>query len=131
MATVETVGGRIDVGALGPTLIHEHFFSSDEAISAQWPEIRDHERDFRFALEAANAVIAHGVKTVVEPTPMLLGRDVRASQRLASESGLQLVSLHRDLYIRSPAAVPAERLRGFHGGAVRARIERGIRGTDI
>src|SRR5579862_289379 len=91
MAMVETVGGRIDAQELGLTLIHEHFFSSDEAVSVQWPHIRDLEREFELALEVARSVRAHGVRTVVEPTGMLLGRDVRASRRLAAETGLQIV----------------------------------------
>ncbi len=33
MPSVETVTGRIDAAELGLTLIHEHFFSSDEAVS--------------------------------------------------------------------------------------------------
>jgi len=91
MATVETVGGRIDVQELGLTLIHEHFFSSDEAVSVQWPHVRDREREHALAMESAEAVKRHGVQTVVEPTGMLLGRDAAASQRLAVESGLQIV----------------------------------------
>src|SRR5947209_20618480 len=93
MATVETVGGRIDAGELGLTLIHEHFFSSDEAVTAQWPHVRDKEREYELALESAEAVKAHGVKTVVEPTAMLLGRDIPASRRLASDAGLQTVAV--------------------------------------
>jgi phosphotriesterase-related protein len=91
MATVETVNGRIDAEDLGLTLIHEHFFSSDEAVTAQWPHVREHDREFELALASATAVKGHGVKTVVEPTAMLLGRDARASKRLADEAGLQIV----------------------------------------
>src|SRR5436309_5109690 len=91
MATVETVGGQIDVEELGLTLIHEHFFSSDEAVSALWPHLREQDREFELAMESAQAVKGHEVKTVVEPTAMLLGRDVEASRRLAQESGLQIV----------------------------------------
>jgi phosphotriesterase-related protein len=91
MATVETVGGQIDVQDLGLTLIHEHFFSSDEAITVQWPHVRERDREFELAMESAQAVIGHGVRTVVEPTAMLLGRDARTSQRLAEQSGLQIV----------------------------------------
>jgi phosphotriesterase-related protein len=91
MATVETVNGRIDADDLGLTLIHEHFFSSDEAITAQWPHVREHDREFELAVESAEAVQGHGVRTVVEPTAMLLGRDARASKRLADETGLQIV----------------------------------------
>src|SRR4051794_7474122 len=92
MATVETVNGEIDVEQLGTVLIHEHFFSSDEAVTAQWPHVRDHDQEFTLAMETAEAVKSHGVNTVVEPTAMLLGRDVRTSKRLADQSGLQIVA---------------------------------------
>ncbi len=91
MPSVEAVNGRIDVAELGLTLIHEHFFSSDEAVSVQWPHVRDREQEHRLAMESAEAVKGHGVRTVVEPTAMLLGRDVEASKRVADESGLQIV----------------------------------------
>ena len=35
MAAVQGVEGPIDVEELGLTLIHEHFFSGDEAVAAQ------------------------------------------------------------------------------------------------
>jgi phosphotriesterase-related protein len=92
MGSVETVAGRIDGEDLGLTLIHEHFFSSDEAVSTQWPHVRDRDREYELALESAEAVKGHGVKSVVEPTAMLLGRDVPALQRLAADTGLQIVT---------------------------------------
>jgi phosphotriesterase-related protein len=92
MATVQGVLGPIDGAELGLTLIHEHFFSSDEAVTAQWPHVRDRETEHRLAVESAEAVMRHGVKTVVEPTAMLLGRDVRASRRVAAETGLQIIA---------------------------------------
>ena len=91
MQTVQTVTGEIPAEELGLTLIHEHFFSSDEAVSTQWPHVRDREQEHRLAIESAEAVKAHGVKTVVEPTAMLLGRDVQASRQLAEETGLQII----------------------------------------
>lgn len=92
MASVEGVEGPIDADQLGLTLIHEHFFSSDEAVTTQWPHLRDRETERRLAIESAEAVMRHGVKTVVDPTVMLSGRDVRALQQLAAETGLQIVA---------------------------------------
>lgn len=91
MASVDAIGGPIDANQLGLTLIHEHFFSGDEAVAAQWPHVRDRELEYGLALESAHAVRDHGVRTVVEPTAMLLGRDVPTLQRLASDTGLQIV----------------------------------------
>jgi phosphotriesterase-related protein len=91
MQTVQTVTGEIAADELGLTLIHEHFYSSDEAVSVQWPHVRDRDREHELALESAEAVKSHGVKTVVEPTAMLLGRDIEAVRELAEETGLQIV----------------------------------------
>jgi phosphotriesterase-related protein len=131
MATVETVSGRIDVEELGLTLIHEHFFSSDEAVSVQWPHVREHEREFELALESAQGVKSHGVRTVVEPTAMLLGRDVRASRRLAEETGLQIVACTGIYTYDYLPQFLVNRSEDFIAELFVHDIEQGIQGTDI
>jgi phosphotriesterase-related protein len=131
MTTVETVSGKIDVEGLGLTLIHEHFFSGDEAVSAQWPHVRDHEREYSLALESACAVKRHGVKTVVEPTAMLLGRDVRALARLAKETGLQIVPCTGVYTYDHLPQFLLNRSEDFLAELLVHDIERGIQGTEI
>jgi phosphotriesterase-related protein len=101
VATVETVTGPIDADELGRTLIHEHMITRDEAVAAQWPHVaptapdpdEPEPPDFRQpAIQCARAVLEHGVKTVVEPTAMFIGRDVAFSRSIAEETGLQLVA---------------------------------------
>jgi phosphotriesterase-related protein len=131
MATVETVGGRIDVEELGLTLIHEHFFSSDEAVTVQWPHVRDQDKEFELAVESAQAVKGHGVRTVVEPTAMLLGRDVRASQRLANQSDLQIVVCTGIYTYDHLPEFLVNRSEDFLADLFVHDIEQGIQGTDI
>jgi phosphotriesterase-related protein len=131
MARVETVSGQIDVEELGLTLIHEHFFSSDEAVSAQWPHVRERDREFELALESAEAVKSHGVKTVVEPTAMLLGRDVQTSQRLAQESGLQIVACTGIYTYDHLPQFLLNRSEDFIADLFVHDIEQGIGETDI
>src|SRR3954470_11494472 len=92
MAEVQTVAGPIDAQDLGKTLIHEHFRGRDEAVAHQWPHAYDEDEEWRLCMEQANAVKEHGVKTIVEPTAMLLGRNVPLLQRIAEESGLNIVA---------------------------------------
>ena len=92
MPQVQTVTGPVDADALGTTLIHEHFRGRDEASVFQWPHLHDEDAEYAQAVEQAQAVLGHGVKTVVEPTAMMLGRDVPFLQRLARETGLQIVA---------------------------------------
>jgi len=131
MPAVETVSGRIDAGELGLTLIHEHFFSGDEAVSAQWPHVRDHEREYELAREAAEAVMAHGVRTVVEPTAMLLGRDVRASRRLALDTGLQIVACTGIYTYDHLPQFLLNRSEDFIAELFVHDIEVGIQGTEV
>ena len=131
MATVETVNGRIDVDELGLTLIHEHFFSSDEAITAQWPHVRERDREHELAVETAEAVIGHGVRTVVEPTAMLLGRDALASKRLADETGLQIVLCTGIYTYDHLPQFLINRSEDYIADLFVHDIEQGIQGTDI
>jgi phosphotriesterase-related protein len=91
MAQVQTVTGPVDAGELGTTLIHEHFRGRDEATRFQWPHLYDDEEEFRLAVEQARNVLAHDVRTVVEPTAMMLGRDIAHLERVGRETGLQIV----------------------------------------
>lgn len=92
MPQVQTVTGPVDADDLGTTLIHEHFRGRDEAAVFQWPHLHDEDAEYAQAVEQAQAVLSHGVRTVVEPTAMMLGRDVPFLQRLARETGLQIVA---------------------------------------
>jgi phosphotriesterase-related protein len=101
MAQVQTVTGPIDADQLGTTLIHEHLRNADEAVHYQWPnagaakEDLPHEvapgEDFEIAVREARAAMDLGIKTIGEPTAMLLGRDVRFMRRVAEETGLQVI----------------------------------------
>jgi phosphotriesterase-related protein len=92
MGEVQTTAGPIDSSELGKTLIHEHFRGRDEAVAHQWPHVYDEDEEWRDSIEQANAVKEHGIQTIVEPTAMLLGRNVPLLQRIAAETGLNIVA---------------------------------------
>jgi phosphotriesterase-related protein len=131
MRTVQTVTGAINAEELGLTLIHEHFFSSDEAVSIQWPHVRDREHEYALALESAEAVKRHGVRTVVEPTAMLLGRDIPALQRLAADTGLQIVPCTGIYTYDQLPQFLLNRNADFIAGLFVHDLEHGIQGTDV
>ncbi len=131
MATVQTVGGPIAAHEMGLTLIHEHFFSGDEAVTAQWPHVRDRDLEYSLALQAAEAVKGHGVKTVVEPTAMLLGRDIRTLMRLASDTGLQIVPCTGIYTYDHLPQFLLNRSADFIADLFVHDIEAGIQGTEV
>jgi len=101
MASVESVSGPIAADELGVTLIHEHLRTWDEATHLQWPSagtVREDPPhavepggDYEEAVKAAHAAVELGVRTIVEPTAMFLGRDVAFMRRVAEETGLQVI----------------------------------------
>ncbi len=131
MAQVHTTGGPVDADELGLTLIHEHFFSSDEGVTAQWPHTRDREREYELALESAQAVLSHGVKTVVDPTAMMLGREVEPLGRLAAETGLQIVVCTGIYTYDHLPQFLLNRDEDFIASLFVHDIEQGIQGTDV
>jgi phosphotriesterase-related protein len=96
LATVETVRGPVDASGLGPTLIHEHIFVLDlEALqnyghawgASYWDE------DFRVAdaIAKLGALPAAGIRTIVDPTVVGLGRSIPRIQRINAEVELNIV----------------------------------------
>jgi phosphotriesterase-related protein len=131
MPTVETVQGAVDADELGVVLVHEHLRFRDEAVAVEWPSRYDEQLELDAALLAANAAKAHGVQTIVDPTAMFGGRDVRFMKQVADQTGVRVVACTG---IYSYDYLP----HYFQGRDVDVMadhfvedIERGIQGTDI
>jgi phosphotriesterase-related protein len=131
MPSIESVTGPIDVEELGPTLIHEHYRTRDDANAFQWPHLYDEDALYQVAVEAARGAVDRGIKSIGEPTAMFLGRDIRFIERVAREAGLQTVACtgiytyeHLPLFwqSRSPDVMASAFVHDF---------EHGIQGTDI
>jgi phosphotriesterase-related protein len=131
MPTVETVQGAVEAAELGLVLVHEHVRFRDEAVAVQWPNRYDEQLEFDAALVAVDAAKARGVKTIVDPTAMFGGRDVRFMKRVAEQTGVRIIACtgiysydylphyfeNRDVDVMADHFVED--------------IERGIQGTEI
>ncbi len=131
MPGVETVQGPVDARELGCTLVHEHVRFRDEAVAAEWPERYDEQAELDAALEAVGAAKERGVQTIVDPTAMFGGRDVRFMRRVAERSGVRIVACTG---IYSYDYLPhyfANRDVDAMAEHFVADIEGGIQGTDV
>jgi len=131
MPSVETVQGAVEADELGLVLVHEHVRFRDEAVAEQWPSRYDEQLEYDAALVAVNAAKDRGVQTIVDPTAMFGGRDVRFMKRVADETGVRIVACtgiysydflphyfeNRDVDVMADHFVED--------------IERGIQGTEI
>jgi phosphotriesterase-related protein len=97
MPTVETVRGPVDLDELGRTLMHEHVFLLEpEALenfgtlwggSSYW----DEEERVADAIEKLGAVREAGIRTIVDPTAVGLGRYIPRIQRLNESVDLNIL----------------------------------------
>jgi phosphotriesterase-related protein len=131
MPNVHTVQGPVDADELGLVLVHEHVRFRDDAVAAEWPERYDTAAELDAALESVSAARERGVQTIVDPTAMYGGRDVRFMKEVAERTGVRIVPctgiysydflphyfVNRDVDAMADHFV--------------ADIERGIQGTDI
>jgi phosphotriesterase-related protein len=92
MPTVSTVQGVIEADDLGLVLAHEHVRFRDEAVAVQWPDRYDEELELDAALVAVGAAKLKGVRTIVDPTAMFGGRDVRFMKRVADQTGVRIIA---------------------------------------
>jgi phosphotriesterase-related protein len=93
MPTIQTVLGPRDISTLGRTLIHEHVLIGYPGWfmdTRMPPFIRD--EALARVVDAFQQLHAYGVKTVVDPCPMDLGRDVGFVAEVAQRTGLNLVT---------------------------------------
>ena len=141
MASIETVTGSIEASELGETLIHEHLMSRDEAILVQFPQMGTVREDpvegvtsegaEDVAAEFIGAAAERGVKTVVEPSCMYLGRDVRLMKRVSERTGVQIVPC-TGIYSYDHLPTPFVTRDADQIAALLVHdIEQGIQGTDI
>jgi phosphotriesterase-related protein len=90
--TVNTVTGPIPPEQMGKTLIHEHFvfgypgFQGDVTLGGF-----DYENALQIGLGVAERVMAHGVQTVVDPTPNECGRNPELLREISERTGLQII----------------------------------------
>jgi phosphotriesterase-related protein len=90
--TVETVTGPVDTAELGQTLMHEHVFVLNADVQQNYPEEWGSEDDrVADAVQKLTKLAATGVRTIVDPTVIGLGRYIQRIQRIAERVGLNIV----------------------------------------
>ena len=91
-ARVQTVLGPVSPETLGPTLIHEHLLVDFIGAAAVSRSRYDRDEVFARARPFLEQARAKGLHTLVECTPMWLGRDPELLRRLSQASGVAIVT---------------------------------------
>lgn len=102
MTTVQTSTGPVDADDLGFTLMHEHVRVGWGAMYQQYPEMFNREHELDRAVSRLKAAYNAGVRTVVDLTPIDLGRDVTLIAEASRRSGVQIVAATGIYYTSHP-----------------------------
>ncbi len=99
MATIETLQGPLDSSELGTVLMHEHIFNITAEIQIAHPGFNgwDPKVQVPKARELLRAVKQAGIDTLVELSPIGLGRSLELIRSACEDSGLN-VTLATGLY---------------------------------
>lgn len=126
---IHTVNGLLEVEQLGVTLMHEHVLQANWSMRQSFPDWFCYDEFIEYAVEDVRRTKEIGVCTLVEQTPVCLGRDINAMKDVADRTGMQIIAstgfFHTEnqwLYGRSAGSI----LR-----YLMIDIEEGIQGTDI
>ncbi len=129
MATINSVLGPLDTAELGFTLPHEHLVDSSAGIRVTYPELEQRDKVLDMALESFSEAKAGGVDTVVEVSPLDLGRDVVLMREVSERTGVNFICC-TGCWLDIPRSFWG-RDKDFIAELWVREIEQGIDGTDI
>ena len=129
MPQVETALGRIDVNDLGMCLMHEHIVVANWSMRQNYNDYYDGEKQIPKAAAALKRAADRGVKSIVDLTPINLGRDVHSIRRVAEASGVNVVVATGFYWTEEPQMHTWD-MKKLAGYMVRD-IREGILGTGI
>jgi phosphotriesterase-related protein len=92
MTTVNSVLGGIESEDLGFTLMHEHILIANPAMRQAFADWVDVDAVMDFAVAELVSARERGVRTVVDLTPINLGRDIQVIEEVARRAEVQIVA---------------------------------------
>ncbi len=93
MVAIPTATGDVEAAELGPTLMHEHVFvltpdyAGNYGPGAWW----DEEARVADAVERLRSLHAKGISSIVDPTVVGLGRDIKRVKRVAEQVPVRVI----------------------------------------
>ncbi|MBI2864005.1 MAG: phosphotriesterase-related protein [Chloroflexi bacterium] len=92
MTTVNSVLGPVPVSQLGRVLLHEHLISIYPGWALDARNSFDRESLLQSASSQLAALLEYGVRTIVDATPIDLGRDVSLLAEASRRSGVNIIA---------------------------------------
>ena len=128
MAKINGVLGPIDTADLGFTLMHEHILVVNWSLRQAFASWYDRDQHVPHAVSEVLSAKQRGVRTIVDLTPINLGRDIHVIREVAEKAEMQVIAATGFYWTEEPslAGWPEDRLVEL----LIRDIEKGIQGTD-
>lgn len=91
MKTVQTVRGNVGTDQLGSVLMHEHVCSSSMGVALSYPQLYGKNAEKQI-LSDLRDMKENGILTVVDATPVGLGRDVKMLKKVSEATGVNIIA---------------------------------------
>lgn len=91
MAKINSVLGIIDTADLGFTLMHEHILVANWSMRQAFHDWVDLDTLVEEAVREVREAKLRGVKTIVDVTPIDLGRDIHVIREVAAQAEMQII----------------------------------------
>ena len=100
---IQSVLGPVDTAELGQVLMHEHISCADWSMRMNFgPRFYEEDKVLEMAQGMLGKAAAMGVRTVVDGTPVNLGRDIHLIRETARRTGLNLIAATGCYYQEEP-----------------------------
>ena len=126
---VNTVLGQVDSSELGAVLMHEHILILDRNMSTAYSKWFDRNMFIRHAVQMCRNAKQYGINTIVDATPIDLGRDLSVMREVSEKAEINIIPctgfywhIQFALHDKSPE---------FLAEILVNDIENGIEGTDV
>jgi len=128
MAKINSVLGSVDTADLGFTLMHEHILVANWSMRQAFSDWVDLDTLIEDAVQEVSLAKQSGVQTIVDCTPLNLGRDINLIREVAARTGMQIIAATGLYWFDEPwlGGWEVDRVVEF----LIRDIEYGIQGTD-
>jgi phosphotriesterase-related protein len=128
MAEINTVLGVIDTQDLGFTLMHEHILAATWSMRQAFDDWLDRDAVIEEAVREVRAAKQCGVQTIVDVTPINVGRDIHVIREVAARAEMQIIAATGLYWFEEPwiEGWEVDRIVEF----LMRDVESGIQGTN-
>jgi phosphotriesterase-related protein len=128
MKKVNGVLGPIDTKDIGYTLMHEHILSVDWSMRVAFKDWIVYDEFIELAVREVNMAKKIGIRTIVDATPINLGRDIIVLRDVAKKTGMEIIA-STGFYCDETSMLKTQSEKTLSRLLLR-EIEEGMQGTD-